>query len=62
MTRKAKRRRETENKETVFFFGGKMWRSDSIESRAGRTRKKPRLENELEGLCLRILMLYDFHT
>jgi hypothetical protein len=51
MTEKAKRRRQTEDKETVFSFGGKLWRSDCIESRAARAKKKSRFEDDFEGLC-----------
>ncbi|KAM3069420.1 hypothetical protein ACMFMG_005526 [Clarireedia jacksonii] len=48
MTEKAKRRRQTENKETVFSFGGKVWKNDHIERRAARAKKKASLEDDLE--------------
>jgi hypothetical protein len=59
MTEKAKRRRQTEDKETIFSFGGKVWEPDCIESRAARTNKKLRIEEGPEGLYPKACMMCD---
>jgi hypothetical protein len=59
MTEKAKRRRQTEDKDTVFLFGGKVWQPDCIESRAARTKDGPRTEDDPEGLYPKASMMCD---